>query len=363
LYNSSGALVAEDNPVTDTDGNLLASVSAGTYFLAVTGVGAGDPETAYDAYASIGQYFINGTVPLGTPNGAPHAVDDSGVLAEDGSITLSVLSNDSDPDGDVLTIVATTQPAHGSAAPNGTTVTYTPAANYHGSDAFTYVVSDGLSTASASVALVVNPVNDAPVAQNDSAATTAGTPAAVQVLANDSDPDGDGLTITSTTQPANGSVSFTGGTASYTPNGGFVGTDSFAYTIGDGAGGTDTASVTVTVENEVVVPEAPANVTTADSGIGIATVAWSGSAGAGGYEIRRETKHKKRNTWNGTATVGTTGANTTSFDDASGAGTFRYQVRAVSSAGSSAWSPWAIVTVTDSSGGGRKGGGNKGQKQ
>ena len=364
LYDPSGALVAEDNPATNTDATLLASVSAGTYFLTVTGVGAGDPLTAYDAYGSIGQYFINGAVSVGTPNGVPIAVDDSGSAPEDGYIVLAVLANDSDPDGDTLAIVSTTQPAHGIAALNGTTISYTPDANYHGNDAFAYTISDGLSTSSANVALFVTPVNDAPVAQSDSAATTAGTQVGINVLANDSDPDGDGLTIMDTTQAAHGSVSITGGSVvDYTPNGDFIGTDSFEYTVGDGAGGTATASVTVTVENQVIVPEMPTDVSAVDSGAGIATLAWSSSAGANGYEIRRETKHKKRDAWNGTAMVGTADAYTTSFNDASGAGDFRYQVRAVSSAGSSAWSPWAAVTVTDSSGGGGRGGGSKGQKK
>ena len=147
------------------------------------------------------------------------------------------------------------------------------------------------------------------------------------------------------------------------PDGSFIGTDSFEYTVGDDAGGTATATVTVTVENEVIVPEAPANVSAGDSGTGIAFFAWSASAGADGYEIRRETRQKKRDAWNGTATVGTADADKTSFNDASGAGTFRYQVRAVSSAGSSDWSSWAVVTVTDSSGDGGRGGGNKRSKK
>ena len=365
LYDASGGLVVEDDPAADTDGGLLVSVSAGTYFLAVTGVGAGDPRTAYDGYASIGQYFVNGTVPIGTPNGAPSAVDDSGVVAEDGSAILSVLANDSDPDGDALTIVSTTQPGNGVAVVNVTTITYTPAADYNGNDVFSYIISDGLSTSSASVAVVVNAVNDAPVARNDGATTTADTQVAIQVLANDSDPDGDPLAITGTTEPANGSVSVAGGTVYYTPNGGFVGTDTFQYTVGDGAGATDTATVTVTVEDVVAVPDAPANITAADSGIGVATVSWSASAEAEGYEIRRETKHKKRNAWNGATTVGTTVGTTLSFADASGAGTFRYQVRAFSSVGSSAWTSWVVVTVTDSSkgGGGGRGGSNKGPKK
>lgn len=306
LYNVAGALVVEDDPATDTGSRIVANVSAGTYFPVVTGVGAGDPVSAYDEYAGLGQYFINGTVPVGSPNGAPTAVNDSGSVSEDGSVVLSVLAKDSGPEGDALSIVSTTQGSHGAAIVNGSTITYTPDPNY-----------------------------------------------------NDSDADGDALTSSGTTQPSNGSASVPGEVVMYTPNPGFVGADGFQYSMSDGAGGTDPASVTVTVEDVVTLPDTPANVTASDSGTGIALVAWSACAGADGYEIRRESKHKKQNTWNGTTTVGSTGPSTLSLDDASGAGTYRYQVRAVNGAGASPWSTWVVVTVTDSSGGGGNGKGRR----
>lgn len=90
-----------------------------------------------------------------------------------------------------------------------------------------------------------------PVAVNDSASTTPGTPVAVSVLTNDTDADGDTLSVTGSTTPANGSVSCTASTCTYTPANGFSGSDSFSYTISDGYGGTATATVNVTVSTSV----------------------------------------------------------------------------------------------------------------
>ena len=91
------------------------------------------------------------------------------------------------------------------------------------------------------------PSNDPPVAVDDSASTPQGVPTDVKVLANDSDPDGDALSVTANTQGANGSVSCTAVVCTYTPNAGYVGPDSFTYTVSDGHGGTATATVSVTV--------------------------------------------------------------------------------------------------------------------
>ncbi|HEX9822235.1 MAG TPA: Ig-like domain-containing protein, partial [Methylomirabilota bacterium] len=88
-----------------------------------------------------------------------------------------------------------------------------------------------------------------PLAQDDFAVTQRDTPVTIAVLANDSDPDGDPLTVTAVTDPAHGSAVNNGdGTVTYTPDAGFVGSDSFEYTISDGAGGADSATVSVTVE-------------------------------------------------------------------------------------------------------------------
>jgi uncharacterized repeat protein (TIGR01451 family) len=95
--------------------------------------------------------------------------------------------------------------------------------------------------------IAVTNANDPPIAVDDNATTPADTPVTIDVLNNDSDPDGDTLTVASVTQGAHGSVINNGGDVTYTLATGFTGTDSFTYTISDGKGGTDTATVTVTV--------------------------------------------------------------------------------------------------------------------
>ena len=185
-------------------------------------------------------------------NDAPDAVNDAATVAEDsGANPITVLANDTDPDpADTRTITAITQPANGTVAitGGGTGLTYTPAANFAGTNTFTYTITDAAgATDTATVTVTVTPVNDPPVAVDD-AATVAedSTNNAITVLANDTDPDtGTTLTITAVTQPANGTVAITGGGTglTYTPNANFTGTDTFTYTITDGALATDTATV------------------------------------------------------------------------------------------------------------------------
>jgi hypothetical protein len=127
-------------------------------------------------------------------------------------------------------------------------VKYTPAANFWGTDAFTYVIVDGQGASdTASVAVTVTPVADPPDAVNDAAGTPEDTPITINVLANDVDPDGDVVTLTSATQPANGTTAIVAGKVKYTPAANFNGPDSFSYDVSDGHGGVDTATVSVTV--------------------------------------------------------------------------------------------------------------------
>ena len=95
--------------------------------------------------------------------------------------------------------------------------------------------------------ITVTNVNDPPVAVDDSDTTPADTPVTIDVLNNDADSDGDMVTVNSVTQGAHGSVTYNAANVTYTPSANFTGTDSFTYTISDGNGGTDTASVTITV--------------------------------------------------------------------------------------------------------------------
>ncbi|HKO96858.1 MAG TPA: Ig-like domain-containing protein [Pyrinomonadaceae bacterium] len=196
--------------------------------------------------------------PVVNPNNNPDAVDDVATVAEDsGANTINVLANDTTaPDvGETLTITAVTQGANGSVAitGGGTTVSYTPNANYCGPDSFTYTISDGNGGSdTATVNITVTCVNDNPDAVDDSATVAEDSGAnAINVLANDTAaPDtGETLTITTVTQGSNGSVAITGGGTglTYTPNANYCGPDSFTYTISDGNGGTDTATVSISV--------------------------------------------------------------------------------------------------------------------
>src|SRR5207245_9429708 len=161
-----------------------------------------------------------------------------------------VLANDTDVDGDPLTAILVNGPAHGTLSLNNDgSFTYTPALNYNGSDSFTYKANDGQldSPTNATVSITVTPVNDAPVATNDSASTPEDTAVTIAPLVNDSDPDGDPLTITNATA-TNGTVLIVGGTnLLFTPAPDFNGTATITYTTSDGNGGSASATVTVTV--------------------------------------------------------------------------------------------------------------------
>jgi hypothetical protein len=185
------------------------------------------------------------------PNNCPTAGDDAATTEENEPVQISVLANDSDPDGDALTVTGTSDPPNGNAVANpDNTVTYTPDANFIGNDSFTYTITDGRGcnkTATVTVS-VTEPVNHPPDAVDDMATTQENTAVTINVVANDTDSDGHSLTVTNVTDPPNGTATNNNnGTVTYTPDSGFVGSDSFAYTISDGNGGSDTATVTVTV--------------------------------------------------------------------------------------------------------------------
>ena len=195
---------------------------------------------------------VLGLVPPPPPptNTPPVAVDDVATVAEDVGGSIAVLANDTDADGNALSIVSVGTPAHGTAVANATgTVTYMPAANYFGPDTFDYVVGDGAGgTDTGSVSLTVTSVNDPPVANDDVASTAYQTAVAVPVLANDTDVDGGPLGVVSVGAASHGTVTIgPGGSVTYTPAAGYSGPDAFGYTAGDGAGGTATATVNVTV--------------------------------------------------------------------------------------------------------------------
>jgi subtilisin-like proprotein convertase family protein len=227
--------------------------TAGQYFLRVAGTGKGAVGgTGFSNYGSLGNYRVTGTVqPYTTApvNRAPVAVNDAATTTAGTPVTVDVLANDSDPDGDAVSISGITGAVGGTAAVSNGRVVFTPAAGFSGAGSFTYSISDGrggTATATASVS-VGAPVNRAPVAANDTATTAAGTPVTVDVLANDSDPDGDALSISGVTGAVGGTAVITNGRVVFTPAAGFSGTGSFTYSIADGRGGAATAAASIAV--------------------------------------------------------------------------------------------------------------------
>ena len=189
-------------------------------------------------------------------NDAPVAVDDTSSTDEDTLVAINVLANDSDIDGDTLSIDAA-QANSGTVTVNAdNSLSYTPISNFNGADTISYTLIDvGGLTVSASVAVTVNPVNDSPIALSSTATTTEDVAISIVVLANDSDIDGDALTV-STASANNGSVTVNSVDQSlnYSPKANFNGEDTINYSIDDGNGGSASASVLVTV---LVVNDAP----------------------------------------------------------------------------------------------------------
>ncbi|CAI2305824.1 RTX toxin [Vibrio parahaemolyticus] len=176
-------------------------------------------------------------------------VADKATVVEDTPTIIKVLGNDTfEGDGKVVSLDANNGPANGTVSvnPDGS-VTYTPNDNYHGTDSFTYIVTSGGVSESTTVSVDVTPVNDAPVAKDDIATTQEDTAVTIDVLSNDTDVDGDKLSIQSATVPeAQGKVEIVDGKLVFTPAENFNGHAEITYTVTDGQL-TDEAKVTVTV--------------------------------------------------------------------------------------------------------------------
>ena len=129
-------------------------------------------------------------VTIEAANDAPVAENDTASTTEDAAVNVDVLDNDSDVDDDPLNVSAVSNGANGTVANNNGYVTYQPIAGFTGSDSFGYTVADGNGgTAQATVNITVNPVNDAPVANDDPSSVNEGATVNIDLAANDSDAD------------------------------------------------------------------------------------------------------------------------------------------------------------------------------
>ncbi|WMO16971.1 tandem-95 repeat protein [Vibrio alginolyticus] len=176
-------------------------------------------------------------------------VADKATVVEDTPTIIKVLGNDTfEGDDKVVSLDTNNGPANGTVSVNlDGSVTYTPNDNYHGTDSFTYIVTSGGVSESTTVNVDVTPVNDAPVAKDDTAITDEDTPVTIDVLPNDTDIDGDTLSIQSASVPSDqGTVEIVDGKLVFTPAENFHGDAEITYTVTDGAL-TDQATVNVTV--------------------------------------------------------------------------------------------------------------------
>jgi VCBS repeat-containing protein len=274
---SDSYAVSKNNPLTvsapgvlanDTDANgdaltaiLVSGPAHGTLTLSANGSLTYTPASGYtggDSFtykANDGQLDSNvATVALTVSDTAPVAANDSYSANKNSSLTVSapgVLGNDTDANGDTLTAVLVSGPAHGTVTLNANgSFTYTPKSGYTGADSFTYKANDGqLDSNVATVALTVR--NRPPLAANVSYSTSQGSPLTVSapgVLASATDPDADPLTAALVSGPANGSLQLNAdGSFTYTPGFGFAGTDTFTYRASDGTDFSNPATVIITV--------------------------------------------------------------------------------------------------------------------
>jgi VCBS repeat-containing protein len=214
-----------------------------TYSIAVTSLDStGKNESKYSNIIE-----MQGSAP--PPNTPPVAKSDTATTAEDTAVTIAVLANDTDTDGNPLTIAAVTPGVNGTATPSGSAVTYKPKANFHGTDAFTYTVSDGKGgTATGQVSVTVTPINDAPMAHNGTLTAPAATKTSGTLSA--SDVDKDTLTYQLVSQGSKGTITLTNtttGAYAYTAKPQMTGTDTFTFRVSDGKATSNTATVTITI--------------------------------------------------------------------------------------------------------------------
>jgi len=219
------------------------------YFGTVTFTYRAYDGVAYSAPATV-------TITIAPIQDAPVAVADSYTMNEDTTLTIAapgVLTNDMDADGDPLTAELVTAPTVGTLTLNADgSFTYTPPADYFGTVTFTYRAYDGVAYSTpVTVTIVVDAVNDAPVAVDDSYAMdedTTLTIAAPGVLANDTDADGDALTAELVTAPTVGTLTLNAdGSFTYTPPANYFGTVTFTYRADDSFVSSAPATVTITI--------------------------------------------------------------------------------------------------------------------
>ncbi|MBT7580948.1 MAG: tandem-95 repeat protein [Candidatus Marinimicrobia bacterium] len=200
------------------------------------------------------------TITVNPIDDEPNTIDSSVDTDEDTAVDVSLTANEYDGENYSFSIIS--NPSNGGVSLSGTTATYTPNQDWNGTDTFTFEATDDRTSRTnvATATITVNPVNDAPVADNTSGSGDEDT--AVDITMSGTDIDGDNLTY-SVVATNNGTVTIDGAIATYTSTQDWNGTDTFTYKVNDGFLDSNTATVTVTV---AAVNDAPVS-----SGVGAST--------------------------------------------------------------------------------------------
>ncbi len=274
--NAGAGILVND---ADIDGDaltaaLVSDVSNGTLTLSADGSFSYTPNADFNGADNFTYTATDGTltsneatvtIMVNLVNDEPVANDDAYSVNEDGMLTIDagagILINDIDIDGDALTANLVSDVSNGTLTLNEDgSFSYTPHADFNGVDSFTYTATDGTLTSNeATVTITVDPVNDAPVANDDAYSANENevltVEAAAGVLINDTDIDGDTLNAILASTPQHGTLSLNGdGSFTYTPDNGFHGQDSFTYTTHDGAAASNEATVIITVAPASLTP-------------------------------------------------------------------------------------------------------------
>ncbi len=287
IANNQSVTTAEDTPVaitltgSDVDGNPLTYTIVSSPTKGTLGVlsGAGvtyTPNANYNGSDSF-TFTVNDGAITSLPatvsitvtavNDIPVANAQSVTVTEDVAKTITLTGSDIETPSASLTFSIATPPSNGTlSCTNCSNPVYTPALNYNGADSFTFTVNDGTATSTAAtVSITVNAVNDAPIANNQNVTTAEDTPVAITLTG--SDVDGNPLTYTIASLPTKGTLGvLSGAGVTYTPNANYNGSDSFTFTVNDGAITSlpATVSITVTAVNDIPVANAQSVTVTED---------------------------------------------------------------------------------------------------
>ena len=257
---------------SDPDGDLFTATLAsppsdGTVTLKIDGSFAYSPnddfvgadQFTYQASDGVNESTLaTVSIIVNRSNRSPVAILDAYATDEDMSlivpIATGVLANDNDTDGDSLTADLTSSPTNGNVALNpDRSFTYEPNRDFNGQDSFSYVARDDAAPSEeVLVTITVNAINDSPIGITDSYSMdeddVLNIEAVAGVLANDDDPDGDGLAALAVSEPAAGTLNLqSDGSFTYVPNANFNGQDTFSYQANDGISSSDTVTVEITV--------------------------------------------------------------------------------------------------------------------